>query len=197
MDTRRIRRLERRHSRRIITATLAFGAIGIAIGLALPRSATASALVLVAAAATLALIALRADAVAPSHGLRYVVRLPFPEAAATSLDSFRSRLVGSARAAWQWKPSALPAVEEADDETEAWWGAQPEPEKTPALVPVSVILRDADPPPTPSRVALLRSWASQELTRVGTVARRVVPKRGAPDDAESDALEGGTLSTSS
>jgi len=82
MDTRRIRRLERRHSRRIVIATLAFGAIGVAIGLALPRSASASAVVLVAAAATLAVIALRADAVAPSHGLRYVVRLPFPAARA-------------------------------------------------------------------------------------------------------------------
>lgn len=197
MDTRRIRRLERRHSRRIVIATLAFGAIGVAIGLALPRSASASAVVLVAAAATLAVIALRADAVAPSHGLRYVVRLPFPAAVATSLESFRSRLVGSARALWEWKPTALPAVEEADDETEAWWGAQPGPEKTPALVPVSVILRDADPPPTTPRVEVVRTWASREVTKLSALARRIAPKRGVHGDGDTDALDGGTLSASS
>src|SRR5690349_20139254 len=122
MDTRRIRRLERRQARRVVTATVAFGLLGVAVGLTLPRSATLSAVLLVTAAATLALIALRADAVAPSHGLRHVVRLPFPHAVGSSFDSFRSRVVGSVRAAWHWTPNPLPAIEEVDDETEAWWG---------------------------------------------------------------------------
>ena len=82
METRRIRRLERRHTVRVVAVTIALGAIGVAIGLALPQSTTASALTLAVAASALALIALRADPVAPSHGLRHVVRLPFPAAVA-------------------------------------------------------------------------------------------------------------------
>ena len=87
METRRIRRLERRRSQRIITTALALGAVGVAVGLALPRNPTASALTLVLAAGALAAIALHADSAAPSHGLRHVVRLPIRSAVAASVAS--------------------------------------------------------------------------------------------------------------
>src|SRR5256885_1228787 len=100
METRRIRRLDRRRSRRAIVVMIALGAIGVAVGLTLPRSTTASALILAVAVPSLATIALRAESFAPTHGLHHVVRLPMRSAVSATMESFWSRVVGTTRSIW-------------------------------------------------------------------------------------------------
>src|SRR5437764_3823114 len=97
METRRIRRLERRRTRRVALTVIALAGLGMALGLALPRNPLASALLSSAAVAVLVVIALRRDAVAPTHGLRHVVRLPVQSAVSATLESLRSRFVGTIR----------------------------------------------------------------------------------------------------
>jgi hypothetical protein len=98
METRRIRRRKQRHMRRIFIVMTSIGALGLGVGLALPRNITASALLLAAAVLSLATIGARAEALAPSHGLNRVVRLSTISAISAALDSFRSRIVGTAHA---------------------------------------------------------------------------------------------------
>jgi hypothetical protein len=74
------------------------GALGLGVGLALPRSTTASAFVVAVAVLSLATIGVRAESRAPGHGLHHVVRLSAPSAISTALDSFRSKIVGTALA---------------------------------------------------------------------------------------------------
>jgi hypothetical protein len=95
METRRIRRLQQRRLRRVLVVMLSIGALGLGVGLALPRSATFSVLLLAVAVSSLVTIGVRADAVAPSHGLTRVVRLPTASAISATLESFRSRIVGT------------------------------------------------------------------------------------------------------
>jgi hypothetical protein len=95
METRRIRRLQQRRVRRVLVVMMSIGALGLGVGLALPRSATLSVLLLALAVASLVTIGVRAEAVAPSHGLTRVVRLPTASAISATLDSFRSRVVGT------------------------------------------------------------------------------------------------------
>jgi hypothetical protein len=97
METRRIRRLKQRHLRRVVLVMTSIGALGLGIGLALPRSITASVVLLAVAVVCLGAIGARADFVAPSHGLNRVVRLSTASAISTTFDSFRSRIVGTAR----------------------------------------------------------------------------------------------------
>src|SRR5438552_18106452 len=95
METRRIRRLERRRTRRVALTIIALAGLGLAIGLALPRNTLASALLSSMAIAVLVMIALRGDEFAPTHGLRHVVRLPMRSAVSATLESFWSRFVGA------------------------------------------------------------------------------------------------------
>jgi hypothetical protein len=95
METRRIRRLQQRRVRRVLVVMMSVAALGLGVGLALPRSATLSVLLLALAVASLVTIGVRAEAVAPSHGLTRVVRLPTASAISATLDSFRSRIVGT------------------------------------------------------------------------------------------------------
>jgi hypothetical protein len=74
------------------------GALGLGVGLALPRSTTASALLLAVAVLSLATIGVRAEFLAPSHGLDRVVRLSTSSAVSTAIDSFWSKMVGTAKA---------------------------------------------------------------------------------------------------
>jgi hypothetical protein len=73
------------------------GALGLGIGLALPRSTTAAVALLAVAVLSLATVGARADALAPSHGLNRVVRLSTTSAVSTGFDSCWSRIAGSAR----------------------------------------------------------------------------------------------------
>jgi hypothetical protein len=98
METRRIRRLKQRHLRRVLVVMTSIGALGLGVGLALPRSTVGSELLLAVALVSLATIGLRAESLAPSHGLNRVVRLSAPSAISTALDSFRSKMVGTANA---------------------------------------------------------------------------------------------------
>jgi hypothetical protein len=130
METRRIRRLERRRTRRVALAIIALAGLGLAIGLALPRNTLASALLSSMAIAVLVVIALRGDDFAPTHGLRHVVRLPMPSAVSATLESFWSRFVGTVRGLLRALFHALPRStpvpldldDEIDEEAAAWWG---------------------------------------------------------------------------
>jgi hypothetical protein len=106
METRRIRRLEQRRLRRILVVMTSIGMLGLGLGLALPRSTPASALLLVVAVLSLVAITARADSVAPSHGLKGVIRLPTTAAISTSLESFRARVVGTTHAIRPIRPRA-------------------------------------------------------------------------------------------
>jgi hypothetical protein len=120
METRRIRRRKQRHLHRILAVMASIGALGLGVGLALPRSTTASVLLLAMALLGLASIGARAEFVAPSHGLTRVVRLPTTTAISAAFDSFRSKIVGTVhtiqhRAALQSAGSALDREQGADE----------------------------------------------------------------------------------
>jgi hypothetical protein len=100
METRRIRRLERRRSRHAAAVTVAVGAIGVAVGLMFPRNDAASALILAVAFPILATTALRAGSFTCMHGLRRVVRLPMRSAISATLESYWSRVVGTTHSMW-------------------------------------------------------------------------------------------------
>jgi hypothetical protein len=97
METRRIRRLKQRHLRRVVLVMTSIAALGLGVGLALPRSTVASALLLAVSGAILVTIGASADFVAPSHGINWVVRLSPVSAISTAFDSFRSRVLGTSR----------------------------------------------------------------------------------------------------
>src|SRR6266542_3364924 len=98
METRRIRRLQQRRVRRVAVVMSSIGALGLGVGLALPRSATASVLLLAVALASLITIGVRVDARVPSHSMTRVVWLPTAAAVSATLASFRSRIIGTAYA---------------------------------------------------------------------------------------------------
>ena len=123
METRRIRRLERRRAQRIAGLAVSVAVLCVAIGMSLPHSTTASVLLFVAAGCCLLIVVMRDEARAPLHGLHRVVRLPFSAALAASLASFWSRITGSLRAVLGRRMQPTPIVlDEPDDEAEAWWG---------------------------------------------------------------------------
>ena len=189
METRRIRRLERRRSQRIIATTVALGAVGVAVGLALPRNPTASTLTLVLAVGALAAIALRADSAAPSHGLRHVVRLPIRSAVAASVASLSSRVVGTLRVMWRTTPSAVPDAEPhqrcaglVGDATRSSHGG--------GVAGAS--------PSEPERTEHAPAGVRREIERIrGSFARRLGARRMPDDRATSEVLEGSTVSTGS
>jgi hypothetical protein len=123
METRRIRRLARRRVYRNVALACSLAALGLALGMALPRSTTGSLLVFVAAACCALIVVMRDGALAPTHGLHRVLRLPLRTSVSATLESFWSRVVGTLGAvmARTPKPVAL-ALDEPDEEAEAWWG---------------------------------------------------------------------------
>lgn len=95
------------------------GLLGLGVGLALPRSAPMSALLVVIAVVSLVAVTTRTDALAPSHSLNGVVRLPTTAAVSATLDSFRSRIVGTTqglRRAPQPSPLAAYVLDYGPDE---------------------------------------------------------------------------------
>jgi hypothetical protein len=136
METRRIRRLERRRLRRTAVTATSVALVGVAIGMTLPHSTAASVAVLGVAAGCLVLVAARGDAVAPLHGLRRVVRLPFAPSVSASFESLRSRVAGSVGAVVRLRPRPTPLVlDEPDDEADEWWGVRPIATVPPAAAP--------------------------------------------------------------
>jgi hypothetical protein len=135
METRRIRRLERRRTYRIVALAMSMAVMCVAIGMALPGSTTTSLVLFALAVCCLGVLAARDDSIAPLHGLHDVVRLPFGTALSASLESFRSRVAGSLRALARYRPRPTPIVlDEADEEAAAWWGPSGTP--TPAMKPI-------------------------------------------------------------
>lgn len=190
METRRIRRLERRRLHRTIALAAAIATSGVAIGMTLPSNAPASIALFTAAVACVAIVATRAEAVAPMHGLHRVVRLPFRRSLATTVASFAARVVGSVHALLPRRLELTPIVlDEADDEAEAWWGASSAP--TPAAVvdappiqsglPLTPVLAAAitsarfpatDADSVPRWVERIRGGVRRQLA---TLARRMEP----------------------
>jgi hypothetical protein len=124
METRRIRRRERQRARRIAGLAISVGLLCVALGMALPHNATASVLLFAAAACCLVVLVMRDEQRAPLHGLRGVVRLPLLRSIGATATSFRARVTGTFRAVvlQRFQPTPI-ALEAADDEAEAWWGA--------------------------------------------------------------------------
>ncbi len=157
METRRIRRLARRRVYRTVALAASLAAFGFALGMALPRNALASGLAFVAAMCCVLVVVMRDDSIAPIHGLHRVIRLPLRQSVSATLDSFWSRIVGTARAVFTRTPRpAAVALDEPDDESEAWWGNEPRPmtpllaesvPPVPALPTVSAVVTPETLPP--------------------------------------------------
>jgi hypothetical protein len=139
---------------RNVALACSLAALGLALGMALPRSTTGSLLVFVAAASCALIVVMRDDALAPTHGLRRVIRLPLRRSVSATLESFWSRVVGTVRAvvARRPKPVAL-VLDEADEDAEAWWG----PRSTEMADAWAPLLAESVPPvpePEPARPEL-------------------------------------------
>jgi hypothetical protein len=123
METRRIRRRERRRTYRIAGLATSVAVACVALGMWLPRNRTASVLLFAAAGCCLVVLVLLDDARAPLHGIRQVVRLPLRRSLSATFESFWSRLTGTLRASVLRRMEPTPIVlDEADDEAAAWWG---------------------------------------------------------------------------
>ena len=150
METRRIRRLERRRTHRIAALATSVAVACVALGMWLPRNRTASVLLFAAAGCCLVVLLLLDDARAPLHGIRRVVRLPLRRSLAVSFESFWSRLTGTVRASLLRRMEPTPSVlAEADDEAAAGWGP------TATTAPAEPGLAESSPPasePAPPRL---------------------------------------------
>jgi len=144
--------------RRTAFIAMSMAMIGIAVGTALPQSITASVALLVAAACCLAIVLMRDPFRAPLHGLHWVVRLPLRTSVAVMVESFRSRLVGTLRAALRPRPQPTPIVlDEPDDEAEEWWGATAAPAPPARPTPWPPAVPSAPPLRTPVLAAPMTS----------------------------------------
>jgi hypothetical protein len=94
--------------RRTVLVVTSIGLLGLGVGLALPRSAPMSALLVVIAVVSLVAVTTRTDALAPSHSLNGVVRLPTTAAVSATLESVRSRIVGTTQGLRQRAPQPSP-----------------------------------------------------------------------------------------
>jgi len=178
METRRIRRLERRRTHRTVVLAASATVLGVAVGMSLPQSTTVALVLLACAACSSVVVAARADSRAPLHGLRRAVRLPMRTTISATLESFRSRLVGTLRSVVPRRPAPTPAAldeaddepdDEPDDEAVAWWGTTSSP--TPV---VAAPIRSARVPADesgdpPSRVARVLDGVR---SRVGPLRKR-------------------------
>lgn len=146
MDTRRIRRVERRRAHRFASLVVATALLCVALGMVLPRSSPATVALIVVALSWLAFVALTDERIAPLHGLHRVVRLPVFTSIGATVASFRSRLAGSVRAVAgaRLRPNAV-VLDECDDDAAAWWGPHAAPPVQP--VPPSVSSPPLQPEP--------------------------------------------------
>jgi hypothetical protein len=201
METRRIRRRARQRSRRVVSSAVALSAVGVAVGLALPRNPVAAGVLLVLAVAALAGIALRTESIAPSHGLHHVVRLPPGDALTATFASGWARCAGTARAVLHLphRATVVPPDHhelddhELDEEAAAWWG----PTRAPASRPVSVTLPAEldDVPPGPGRLERVRAGLARRWVGTrGHFTRRMGASHVAGDSPSGDVVEGGTVS---
>jgi hypothetical protein len=175
METRRIRRLERRRVHRTLVLATSLAAAGVALGLALPRSLIGAMAIFVLAACGALVVAWRDDSLAPLHGLHHVVRLPLSRSVSATLASFSSRVAGTLRAVHARRPASAPLLlDEPDDDALAWWGpaspppspAPPEPELSASVV--SAPVRSArvpadDIPRGPGRVEQLLAGSRRQV----------------------------------
>ncbi len=132
-------------------------ALGLALGMALPRSTLGSLLVFVAAVSCALVVVMRDERLAPTHGLHHAIRLPLRTSVSATLESFWSRLVGTLRAVVTRtpKPVALALDEpdepdEPDEEAEAWWGPRSA-EMSDAWAPLLAESVPPVPEPAPAR----------------------------------------------
>ena len=86
IETRRIRRLARRRMYRNVALACSLAALGLALGMALPRSTLGSLLVFVAAASCALVVVIRDETLAPTHGLHRVIRLPLRTSVSATLE---------------------------------------------------------------------------------------------------------------
>lgn len=115
--------------------------------MSLPHSATASVLLFAAAGGCIVIVLMRDEARAPLHGLHRVVRLPARAACSASLASFWSRITGSVHAVVGRRMQPTPMVlDEADDESEAWWGPKA---AAPRPLPLALAAPEPEPDPEP------------------------------------------------
>ncbi len=161
METRRILRLQRRRTHRTAVLAVLCAALGVGVGLLLPRSTAASVVLLASAAVCLAALALHAESFAPLHGLHRVVRLPFLRSISATFASFGARVVGSLRGLSRLRPSSSSPIvlDELDEDAAAWWGpaaalpgaaSVPAPSVSVSPVPVpSVPVPSVPVPPAP------------------------------------------------
>jgi hypothetical protein len=138
--------------------------------------------VFVAAASCALVVVMRDGALAPTHGLRRVIRLPFPTSMSATLESFRSRLVGTLRAVVARPPEPVVLVlDEPDEEAEAWWGSR-SPETADAWAP----LLAESVPPVPEPEADRLELEPAEPAGVGPVLAAPMRAAHVPvDDAPS------------
>jgi hypothetical protein len=178
METRRIRRHERRRIRRTAVMATSMAMIGVAAGNALPQSTTASLALLAAAVCCLALVAMRDPSRAPLHGLHRVVRLPLRTSLGAMVESFTSRLVGTLHAVFSGRLQPTPLVlDEPDDEAEEWWGAMATPRQEPLPVPLAP-WPPARPPAAPLPAPVLAApMASAHVPsqRTRSIGSRIAP----------------------
>jgi hypothetical protein len=123
METRRIRRQERRRMYRTGLLGCSVAVLGVALGMMLPHNRIVFFALLGVAAICVVIVIARDETHAPLHGLHRVVRLPLRRSVATTGASLRSRAAGSARAVLGSRRTPAPIVlDEPDDEAAAWWG---------------------------------------------------------------------------
>jgi hypothetical protein len=111
-----------------------------------------------------------------------VIRLPVRTSVSATLESFWSRVAGSARAlvVRAPKPVAL-AIDEPDDEAEAWWGPRP----TELSDPFAPLLADSVPPvpePDPEPEPAVPALPQSEPVAVGPVLSAPMQSAHVPAD---------------
>jgi hypothetical protein len=165
METRRIRRQERRRVYRTGLLAFSVAVLGVALGMMLPENRAAFFALLGVAACCVVVVIVRDERRAPLHGLHQVVRLPFRTSVTTTCASFASRIAGSIRGVFGPRRPAPIVLDEPDEEAAAWWGptvvdATPPPaaplatapleDETPAEAPVPTYASLAVAPPEPT-----------------------------------------------
>ena len=173
METRRIRRQERRRAHRTGLLVCSVAVLGVALGMMLPENRIAFFALLGVAALCVLIVIVRDERRAPLHGLHQVVRLPLRASATTTLASYGSRVAGSAGRFFGTREPTLIVLDESDDEAAAWWG----PTVVAAPLPVPVPPAEA-PEPTYASLAV----ATPEPTRPVPVLAAPITTAHVPAD---------------
>jgi hypothetical protein len=165
METRRIRRQERRRVYRTGLLAFSVAVLGVALGMALPDNRIAFFALLGVAACCVVIVIARDERRAPLHGLHHVVRLPLRTSVTTTFASIGSRIAGTVRSGFGTRPPSPIVLDEPDDEATAWWGPTavatalpvPVPAESAVAVPPLAVLAPAEAPePTYAAIALVQ-----------------------------------------